>query len=440
MIDALIKEGTDEEFVTAAYRQILGRDPDISGLQHYLVQLFRGEDRRNVLADLAMSAEGRGSIDRIAGLKAVVFKRRLSRLPLFSAFARARRVDAFTANASSAIMRLAAIDAAARMAPPVSAPLPVPAPLPEDYALIRQTVKYFGYQLAIKLAGELPIRKGLTPTSFGLPWKASTQEDLESDWVAYWLSELKLPVIFHRKLWEYAFVLQAIYERGVMRPGARGLGFGCGEEPIASYLAMKGIDILVTDLETEAAKSVGWLDSHEHSSSLDSVYKPNLVDRQTFDRHVSHRFVDMNAIPSDLVDFDFCWSICSMEHLGSIRNGLDFVINTMKTLRSGGVSVHTTEFNFMNDETTLDNNPMCVLFQKRHFLQLAEELKSRGYEVSPIDFYVGGKPLDSFIDIPPYGSQWPEGQKSGQSIATAHIKSAVAGYASTCFGIIAKAP
>jgi hypothetical protein len=129
-----------------------------------------------------------------------------------------------------------------------------------------------------------------------------------------------------------------------------------------------------------------------------------------------------------------------MEHLGSIRHGLDFVINTMKTLRSGGVSVHTTEFNFNNDEQTLDNNPHCVLFQKRHFAQLAEELTNRGYEVFPLDFSVGNKPLDSFIDIPPYGSHWPEGQGAGQSIVTAHIKSAVAGYASTCFGIIARVP
>lgn len=311
---------------------------------------------------------------------------------------------------------------------------------PEDYAMLRQTVKYFGYQLAIQLAADLPIRNGLERARIGLNWKPSTQEDLESDWVAYWLGELKLPVIFHRKLWEYAYVLQAIYEHGALRPGARALGFGCGEEPIASYLASQGVDTLVTDLETEIAKSVGWLDSNEHSSTLESSFKGNLVARAVFDKHVKHRFVDMNSIPSDLVEYDFCWSICSMEHLGSIRHGLDFVINTMKTLRSGGISVHTTEFNFNNDEQTLDNDPHCVLFQKKHFAQLAEELTNKGYEVFPLDFFVGNKPLDSFIDIPPYGSHWPEGQGAGQSIVTAHIKSAVAGYASTCFGIIAKVP
>jgi len=311
---------------------------------------------------------------------------------------------------------------------------------PEDYAILRQTVKYFGYQLAIQLAADLPIRNGLERARIGLNWKPSTQEDLESDWVAYWLGELKLPVIFHRKLWEYAYVLQAVYEHGLLRPGARALGFGCGEEPIASYLASQGVDTLVTDLETEIAKSAGWLDSNEHSSTLESSFKKDLVDRPVFDKLVKHRFVDMNSIPSDLVGYDFCWSICSMEHLGSTRHGIDFVINTMKTLRSGGISVHTTEFNFNNDEQTLDNNPHCVLFQKKHFAQLAEELTNKGYEVFPLDFFVGNKPLDSFIDVPPYGSHWPEGDSAGQSIVTAHIKSAVAGYASTCFGIIAKVP
>lgn len=319
-----------------------------------------------------------------------------------------------------------------------SAPIALPG-LPEDYAIMRQTIKYFGYQLAAKLAEDLPIRTGLKAETIGLKWKASTQADLESDWVAHWLGELKLPVIFHRKLWEYAYVLQAIYEHGHLRPGARGLGFGCGEEPIAAYLASHGVDVLVTDLETETAKSVGWLDSNEHSSTIESAYKPNIVSREVFEQSVHHRFVDMNDIPVDLINFDFNWSICSMEHLGSIRHGLDFVINTMKTLRPGGISVHTTEFNFNNDDHTLEA-PGCVLFQKRHFLQLAEELTGLGYEVFPIDFYVGGKPLDSFVDVPPYGAHWPEGPNPGEAIGTAHIKSAVAGYASTCFGVIVKAP
>ena len=35
--------------------------------------------------------------------------------------------------------------------------------------------------------------------------------------------------------------------------------------------------------------------------------------------------------------FDFVWSACAFEHLGSILNGLEFVVNSVKCLKPGGV-------------------------------------------------------------------------------------------------------
>jgi hypothetical protein len=65
------------------------------------------------------------------------------------------------------------------------------------------------------------------------------------------------------------------------------------------------------------------------------------------------------------------------------------------------VAVHTTEFNFLADEYTIDDWP-TVLFQKKHFRALAKRLESLGHRVAPLDFDYGSKPLDKFIDIPPY--------------------------------------
>ena len=41
--------------------------------------------------------------------------------------------------------------------------------------------------------------------------------------------------------------------------------------------------------------------------------------------------------------------------LGSISQGLDFIENSLNTLVKGGISIHTTEFNFTNNEHTIDN-------------------------------------------------------------------------------------
>jgi hypothetical protein len=297
------------------------------------------------------------------------------------------------------------------------------------------TTKFFGYELARQLAAGLPLPSIQLPQSVGLLSKPSTQTDLESDWAAYWLAELKIPRIFHRKLWEFAFVLQALWERGAIESGRRGLGFGCGHEPIPSYLAYRGVSLTVTDIEPEAARSKGWIQSDQHSTILASLHMPHLVDRETFNRQVALRYVDMNAIPADLRDYDFCWSICALEHLGSIANGLSFIQNSLATLRVGGVAVHTTEFNFLNDDKTIDNWP-TVLFQRQHFKQLAVELQQKGHEVAEFDFRVGDKPMDKFIDVPPFAHDLPEAVSTEWGPVAAHLKISIDGFASTCFGLI----
>lgn len=297
------------------------------------------------------------------------------------------------------------------------------------------TLKFYGYELARSLAAALPVRSDIPARPVGLACKPSTQSDLESDWVAHWCARLGIPVVFHRKLWEFAYVLQAIFENGHLRPGARGLGFGCGQEPLPSLMAAIGIDVTMTDLAPEASASKGWVGSNQHMSSRDQACHSHLVELPTFQKNVVMRWVDMNSIPSDLVGYDFCWSICALEHLGSIAKGLDFIENSLATLRPGGLAVHTTEFNFFDDDSTIDNWP-TVLFQKRHFEEIALRLRAAGHRVAPLDFDVGSKPLDRFVDVPPWEHDMTPYQRAIWGGDAAHIKLSIDGYASTCFGLV----
>jgi SAM-dependent methyltransferase len=295
-------------------------------------------------------------------------------------------------------------------------------------------IKFFGYELARSLAEALPKRDDIEPFAVNLGWKPSTQRDLESDWAACWASRLAVPVVFHRKIWELCYVLQALWERGLIEPHRRGLGFGCGREPIASYLASRGVFVTATDLSPEDAKAKGWIETAQHAGSADYLHFPEICDKADFDRRVSWRGLDMNAIPPDLRDYDFCWSICALEHLGSIENGLRFVEKAMATLKPGGVAVHTTEFNFLYEHETLTKGA-TVLFLRRHFEELHRRLREAGHEVEPLDFDVGDKPLDKFIDVPPFpiGHRahlfrlWPDSY---------HIKVACEGFPTTCYGLI----
>ncbi len=58
----------DTEFVHAAYRALLGRDCDDTGLEHFTRRLRDGEDKRRLIADLALSDEGRRRHQTLPGL------------------------------------------------------------------------------------------------------------------------------------------------------------------------------------------------------------------------------------------------------------------------------------------------------------------------------------------------------------------------------------
>jgi 2-polyprenyl-3-methyl-5-hydroxy-6-metoxy-1,4-benzoquinol methylase len=296
------------------------------------------------------------------------------------------------------------------------------------------SVKFFGYELARTLAEALPACNDVALQEIDIACKPSTQADIAADWVGHWCGQLHIPRVFHRKVWELTYVLQAIHRHGSLRPGARGLGFGCGQEPIPSYLASRGVAVTVTDQPPEQMLDQGWSETNQHTRSLDDTFHGHLVDRETFDRQVALRYVDMNAIDEDLADFDFCWSVCAFEHLGSIEQGLAFVENSLKTVRPGGLSVHTTEYNFANATATIDNWS-TVLFQRRHFEELARRLTEQGHSVAPLDFDVGHLPLDKFIDVPPYHSDWnPALKDAWENDGTPHLKMTIDGFASTCFG------
>lgn len=244
----------------------------------------------------------------------------------------------------------------------------------------------------------------------------------------YWCRLLAEVPRFHRKQWEFVYICQALNERGLLRPGATGIGFGVGKEPLVSYFASRGVKILATDLNFSKAKELGWVSTEQHSSCLDGLNERGLCEADVFLDHASFREVDMNHIPSDIGRYDFCWSSCAFEHLGSIRRGLDFVINSAKLLKPGGVAVHTTEYNVSSNSDTLDNNPGFVIFRRCDIELLVEELRLEGFEVEPIDFSSGNDDLEQHVDLPPY-------------VDEPHLRLQLAAkFVSTSLGIIIRAP
>jgi SAM-dependent methyltransferase len=252
--------------------------------------------------------------------------------------------------------------------------------------------------------------------------QACTFAQMEEPAYIDWCFEFGEEPRYHRKQWEFCYILQALKMNGMLAEGKRGLGFGVGAEPLAALCADFGASILATDLEPRHARRAGWVATAQHVSNKQALNNRALCDPEAFERLVDFRFMNMKQIDPDLAgQFDFCWSACAFEHLGTIAAGLDFVENSVACLRPGGLAVHTTEFNCSSDDETLDR-ASTVLFRKRDFLALADRLTAKGCDIE-FNFNLGQQPLDQHIDMPPYS-------------ADNHLKLQLKRWVTTSFGLI----
>jgi hypothetical protein len=229
-----------------------------------------------------------------------------------------------------------------------------------------------------------------------------TQSQLQSKIFQDWVRRMgEKEGVMHRKLWEWCYIAQALHERNLLRPGKNGLGFAVGQEPLTALFASYGCEITATDLDTQTATDAGWVKTQQHAKNLVSLNERGLCNADDFSQRVRFRYVDMNKIPEELRGFDFAWSACSLEHLGSLTLGEQFVYNTLACLKLGGVSVHTTEFTISSNDKTVDYRS-TVLFRRRDMERMANTLIEHGHTVEPFVFDVGDQPADVYVDVPPF--------------------------------------
>jgi 2-polyprenyl-3-methyl-5-hydroxy-6-metoxy-1,4-benzoquinol methylase len=247
------------------------------------------------------------------------------------------------------------------------------------------------------------------------------QDQLESAAFRAWAERMREPPRMHRKTWEFCYIAQALHERGMLRPGMRGLGFAVGREPLPALFAACGCEVVATDLEAEAARARGWVDTNQHADSLAVLNERGICPPGEFARRVSFRVVDMTRIPPDLRDFDFVWSSCSLEHLGSLEKGIEFIHRAMECLRPGGVAVHTTEYNLSSGRFTVRRGD-SVIYRRRDLERAARELRAAGHEIE-LDFSEGRLPCDEVVDVPPYKLD-------------PHLRLLISSFVSTSIGLI----
>ena len=226
-------------------------------------------------------------------------------------------------------------------------------------------------------------------------------QDFETAWYKRWCKEFKETPRFHRKQWEFAFIMQALWERDCLKENNSGLVFAVGTEPVPSVFAKLGCNILATDINPEEGIEKGWNNGNQLCFGVEALNERKICDNEIFLKRVKYQSVDMNAIPGELLGFDFSWSSCSFEHLGSLEKGFAFLKNQLKTLKPGGWSVHTTEYNISSNHETQENEN-TVIYRQRDIERIVSELKNEGHFVEELDFSLGNMQQDFTVDFPPY--------------------------------------
>ena len=209
-------------------------------------------------------------------------------------------------------------------------------------------------------------------------------------------------------------------ERGKLAPGMRGLGFAVGREPLPALFASLGCAVVATDLDprTEGVSTAAdWAATNQHASSAAVLNEDGLCPPDLFARRVSFRHADMNRVPADLTGFDFVWSSCAVEHVGSLDLSKRAVRAMMRCLKPGGVAVHTTEYNVhSNDDTWTEGS--AVIWRKRDLHEVRRALERAGHEAAPLDLAMGTADADLYVDQPPYREDYHLKLQLGPHVAT----------------------
>ncbi|MEK7621057.1 MAG: methyltransferase domain-containing protein [Patescibacteria group bacterium] len=237
--------------------------------------------------------------------------------------------------------------------------------------------------------------------------------DFDTKWYKHWAKELKQDKdnlggmrLRSNKFWQNAIMAQILYERGMLNPDRRGLGFGVGQERLPALFANRGVKITATDQDFTHAKAKHWSKNELAKNAL-SLNKLGIADQDAFIKNVSFEAADMTKIPEKYNDrYDFVWSNCALGHLGSINKGISFLLDSARCLKPGGYALHTTELNVLKNDETLDAGD-TVIFTPKDIYMLSKLLSQEGYKMKPLKLNFGNSKKDNKITMhPEYGNDY----------------------------------
>jgi len=190
------------------------------------------------------------------------------------------------------------------------------------------------------------------------------------------IEELHETPRFHRKQWEFAAIFRALQQHGLLDGESLGLSMGGGKELLLYAIARHVKQLVVTDLYDTVTT---W--DCARTDDPDAFIKTDMPLEVDVSRLKALR-MDMRELAFEDSTFDFCYSSCSIEHIGERKDFLRHLNEAHRVLKVGGVYVFTTEVHY-GPETIMD--PNNYVFSLEYLVGLFEET---GFDV-PQEFDAG---------------------------------------------------
>lgn len=180
-------------------------------------------------------------------------------------------------------------------------------------------------------------------------WLVCQTCDFETPEFISEIGRIREPVRYHRKQWEYAYVLTTARALDLVGPEKYALGFGVGTEPVAAVLAADGAHVTATDFDHMGVANTPLVQHNKKHyrgrPSLRGLNQRLIAQDSVFNRSVDFQYLDILDAETPLArdGYDLVWSCGVLHHLGSAKAIVDALTASTARLAPGGWALHTLD-------------------------------------------------------------------------------------------------